>query len=246
VAEKVVAVPAVASAPAGTVTAPVILTRMGKERDGVRWGRVVVVLLALLVVNLPYGLHLWSQHRVATDGVRVTASVVDVRKAGDDADVSFRFPKSVDADQKARSVRVHPEVAAAAARTGTLEVRVLKGQPDVFRVDGQVQSKGGLVLVVVADALILVMLLLTWRLGGRLRRPTLLGIAVEDVRTGDRGSLLDKQDDGTYLINGEVASIGPSTVVLTLRDRDVEIQLRDHENPVAVGGRAQVRAQLVG
>jgi hypothetical protein len=219
---------------------------MGRERDGVRWGRIIVVLLALLVINLPYGLHVWSEHRVATDGQRVTATVVGVHPAGGDADVSFRLPRSVDADQKVRTVRVHQDTAARASRTGTLDVRVLKGQPDVFHVEGQVHSRGGLVLVVIADALLLLMLLLTWRLGGRLRRPTLVGIAVEDVRTGEDGSLLDKQDDGTYLVNGEVVSTGPSSLVLTLRDRNVEIQLRDHENPVAVGERAQVRAHLVG
>jgi hypothetical protein len=219
---------------------------MGRERDGVRWGRVILVLLALLVINLPYGLHVWSERRVATDGERVTATVVDVHESGDDADISFRFPRSVDPDQKVRSVRVHQDVAARASRTGTLDVRVLEGEPDVFHVDGQVHSWGGLVLVVIADALLLLMLLLTWRLGGRLRRPTLVGIAVEDVRTGEEGSLLDKQEDGTYLVNGQVASTGPSSLVLTLRDRNVEIQLRDHENPVGVGERAQVRAHLVG
>ncbi len=233
--------------PPGEVTdAPVILTRMAKERTEIRWGRIILVLLALLLVNLPYGLHEYSQHRVASDGVRVTATVVDVSKAGNDADVSFRLPASVDADRTTRSVRVHRDVAVKAGRTGELEVRVLKGQPSVFHVDGQVQSRAGLILVVVADALILLMVLLTWRLGGRLRRPTLVGVAVEDVRSGEDGSLLDKQVDGTYLINGEVTSVGPSSLVLTLRDRDVEIHLRDHENPVAVGGRAQVRAQLVG
>jgi hypothetical protein len=143
-------------------------------------------------------------------------------------------------------VRVERSVADKAARTGTIEVRVLDGNPDAFHVDGQVRGWGGLVLTLVADALVLLMILLAWRLGGRIRRPTLVGIAVEDVRDGDDGSLLDKQEDGTYLINGEVASTGPSSLVLTLRDRDVEIHLRDHENPVAVGERAQVRAQLVG
>jgi hypothetical protein len=58
--------------------------------------------------------------------------------------------------------------------------------------------------------------------------------------------LLDKQDDGTYLVNGQVARIGPSSLVLSLRDRDVEIHLRDHENPIGVGERATVRVQLVG
>jgi hypothetical protein len=79
-----------------------------------------------------------------------------------------------------------------------------------------------------------------------MRRPTLVGIAVEDVESGSEGSLLDKQEDGTYVINGEVAEAGPSTVLLTLRDRDVEINLRDHANTVAVGEWARVRAQLVG
>jgi hypothetical protein len=66
------------------------------------------------------------------------------------------------------------------------------------------------------------------------------------VRSGEEGSLLDKQVDGTYLINGEVARTGPTSMVVALRDRDVEIHLRDHENPIAVGERAAVRAQLVG
>jgi hypothetical protein len=46
--------------------------------------------------------------------------------------------------------------------------------------------------------------------------------------------------------SGEVAAPPPSPLLLTLRDRDVEINLRDHENPVAVGQWARVRAQLVG
>jgi hypothetical protein len=93
---------------------------------------------------------------------------------------------------------------------------------------------------------VVLMVLVSWRFGGRLRRPTLVGVAVEDVQNGAEGSLLDKQDDGTYVINGEVTRAGPSSLVLTLRDRNVEIHLRDHENPIAVGERARVRAQLVG
>ena len=219
---------------------------MSKGRDGIRWSRVIPVVLALVVINVPYGLYQWQQHRVATSGDEVVASVLSVHKAGDDIDVAFRLPRSVDEDQKARVVRVHRDVGLAAARTQQLEVRVLPSDPDVYHVEGQVHGWGGLILTLVADALILLMVLLSWRLGGRLRRPTLVGVAVEDVQDGEEGSLLDKQKDGTYVINGEVASTGPSSLVLTLRDRDVEIQLRDHENPVTVGGRAKVRAHLVG
>jgi hypothetical protein len=116
----------------------------------------------------------------------------------------------------------------------------------VFHVDGQVRSHTALYVVLFADLFVAGMLLLSWRLGGRIRRPTLVGIAVEDVRGGEDGSLLDKQDDGTYLVNGQVASTGPSSLLLSLRDRDVEVHLRDHENPIAVGERATVRVQLVG
>jgi hypothetical protein len=219
---------------------------MAQRRDGVRWGRVILVLFALVVINVPYALHEWQLHRAATDGVRVTATVVGVSRAGDDADVSFRLPKEVDEKQSLHTVKVNGEVGQEAAQSRQLEVRVLKGHPGAFHVDGQVRTWGGLIITLVADALVAAMLLLTWRLGGRIRRPTLVGVAVEDVASGSEGSVLDKQEDGTYVINGEVAETGPDSLLLTLRDRDVEINLRDHENPIAVGEWARVRAELVG
>lgn len=219
---------------------------MARQGSGVRWGRVVLVLFTLAIINLPYALHEWQLHRAATSGTEVTATVVGVQGAGDGTDVSFRLPRAVDPDQKVRTVKVHVDVAVRAQHTGRLEVKVLAGHPSSFHVDGQVRSWAGLVLVIVADLVVGAMLLLSWRLGGRIRRPTLVGVAVEDVVRCDEGSVLDKQEDGTYVINGEVAEAGPSSVRLTLRDRDVEINLRDHLNPVEIGQWARVRAQLVG
>jgi hypothetical protein len=219
---------------------------MARQGSGVRWGRVVLVLFTLAIINLPYALHEWQLHRAATSGTEVTATVVGVQGAGDGTDVSFRLPRLVDPDQKVRTVKVHADVAVQAQHTRRLEVKVLAGHPSSFHVDGQVRSWAGLVLVIVADLVVGAMLLLSWRLGGRIRRPTLIGVAVEDVVGCDEGSVLDKQEDGTYVINGEVAEAGPSSVRLTLRDRDVEINLRDHLNPVEIGQWARVRAQLVG
>jgi hypothetical protein len=219
---------------------------MSQGRIGVRWGRVILVLFALVVINVPYALHEYQQHRAASSGLQVSATVVEVSHAGDDAEIAFRLPKTVDAQQTLRTVKVHADVGQRVQQTNQLEVRVVKGHPGAFHVDGQVRSWGGLIITVIADLLVVAMLLLSWRLGGRLRRPTLLGIAVEDVESGSEGSVLDKQDDGTYVINGEVAETGPSSLLLTLRDRDVEINLREHENPVGVGEWARVRAQLVG
>ncbi|HEX3929830.1 MAG TPA: hypothetical protein VHW64_03955 [Nocardioides sp.] len=219
---------------------------MAQRRDGFRWGRLVTVVVALLVINVPLAVHEWELHRAVTDGVLVTATVTGVRQDGGDFDVSFRLPKSVDADRTGHTVKVEQSVGEEAARTKQLPVRVLKGSPQVFHVDGQVRSWTPLLVTLVADALIGLMLLLTWRRGRLVRRPTLVGIALEDVRAGDDGSLLDRQEDDTYVVNGEVTSTGPTTLVVALRDRDVEIQLRDHTNPVAVGERARVRTHLVG
>jgi hypothetical protein len=210
------------------------------------WGRVALVAFVLVIVNLPYAVHAWQLHRAETDGVQVTAPVLEVSRSGDDAVLDFRMPASVDSKQTVHEVKVDAATGAAAARTQQVEVRVLKGHPAVFHVDGQIRSRTSEIVIAVADLLILAMVLLRWRLGGRIRRPALEAVALGDVENGEDGSLLDKQSDGSYVINGEIAEAGPDSMVLTLRDRDVTVHLRGHHNPVAVGESAQVRAHLVG
>jgi hypothetical protein len=212
----------------------------------VRWGRVVTLVIALLVINVPFVLHELSQHQAATSDVHVTAAVSAATATGDDVVLTFTLPKAVDAKQTVRTVKVTRAVGLEAARTKQLDVQVVKGHPGSFHAEGQVRSVAPLIVTLVADLLIGLVLILSWRVGRALRRPTLVGVAVEDVRPGEAGSLLDKQDDGTYLVNGEVGSTGETSLVLLLRDRDVEIELRDHANPIPVGQRARVRAQLVG
>jgi hypothetical protein len=90
------------------------------------------------------------------------------------------------------------------------------------------------------------MIVLMWRLGGRIRRPALVAVALGDVEGGEEGSLLDKQADGTYVINGEVTEALGDSLVLALRERDVTVHLRGHVNPIDVGERAKVHAHLVG
>jgi hypothetical protein len=210
------------------------------------WRRILLVVIALLVVNVPWIAHEWQLHRAATEGVRVQATVVSLSHSGNDAIVEFRLPKDVDPSQDVRTAKIDGTTAAAAASTGRIGVRVLEGHPSVYRVDGQVRGWGATAVTVVADAVILLLIALSLRLGGRIRRPTLVARALADVREGEDGSLLDKQEDGTYVINGEVSSADPSMLVLTLRDRDVTVRLEGHHNPVGVGGRARVRASLVG
>jgi hypothetical protein len=198
------------------------------------------------VINVPLLLHEWQLHRAATEGVLVQATVVAVGPSGSNTLVTFRLPASVDPSQTDRSAVVDPGSGAAAARTHEIEVRVLSGHPSVFHVDGQVRSWSAIAVAVVADLMVLVLIAFSLRLGGRLKRPSLVAVALGDARAGDEGSLLDKQEDGTYVINGEVRESDAAAMVLGLRDRDVTVRLEGHLNPVEVGGRAQVRASLVG
>ena len=183
---------------------------------------------------------------MSSDGVPVTATVVSAEQAGDDVVLGLRFPASVDPDQRVRSVRVDATAGAAAAKVGEVDVRVLEGHPAVFDLEGQKRSHGPTVVTLGADVLVLVMILLMWRLGGRLRRPALVAVALGDVEGGEQGSLLDKQVDGTYVINGEVTEALGDSLVLALRERIVTVHLRGHANPIDVGAQAKVHAHLVG
>jgi len=202
--------------------------------------------LALVVINVPYLVHQWQLHRVRSDGIQVTATVVSSGTAGDDVVLGFRLPASVDPDQKVRTARVDAAAGAAAEKAGEVDVRVLEGHPALYELEGQQRGHAATVFTLGADVLVLLLILLSWRLGGRLRRPPLVAVALGDVEDGEEGSLLDKQADGTYLINGEVAETGVDSVVLTLRDRDVTVHLRGHANLLDVGERAKIHAHLVG
>ena len=212
------------------------------------WRRILLVAFALIVINLPWATHEVRVHQATTSGIQVSASVLNVARAGSDTSlVTFRLPSGVDPAQTSRTAKVDRATADAAAASQTIEVRVLKGHPDVYHVDGQVKSWSSTLITIVADLMVLLLVLLSWRLGGRLRRPALEAVALGDVESGADGSLLDKQLDGTYLINGAIRELlDGDTLVLTLRDRDVKLHLRGHANPLAVGEQAQVLAHLVG
>jgi len=206
----------------------------------------VLVVAVLLLINVPYALHQWQLHRVGSDGIHVTATVVSTDDVGDDVLVAFRLPASADPDQVVRTARLDATAGAAAQRSGEVDVRVLDGHPAVYELEGQQRGHAATILTLGADLLILLIVLLAWRLGGRLRRPALVAVALGDVQDGEEGSLLDKQDDGTYVINGEIAEAGSDSMLLTLRDRDVTVHLQGYANPLDVGKRARVHAHLVG
>ena len=85
-------------------------------------------------------------------------------------------------------------------------MRVLPGQPEAHRVDGQVTHRAGLFVTGAADLALLVVLLLAWRFRGRLR-PQLRAVAVGDVEGCAPGVALEKMEGDLYLIRGEVTAI---------------------------------------
>lgn len=205
---------------------------------------VLVLVLAVFLVNLPLAHSGLTDRKVERSGVDVHATVVEHRTVGGQHLVGFTFPESVDPDQRTWQADVDEATYDRAVATGELEVRVVHDDPSAYRADGQVDSNALLVMTLVADAVLLLAVLLLWRLGGR-RRPQLRAIAVEDVERCAPGSALDRIEGETFLIRGEVSSLEPGQVVLQLTDRSVLVYLDGHHNAVGYQQPAQVRARLV-
>ena len=214
----------------------------------VRWSRgkrnsLLLLLFLAVVVNLPLLHSTWTDSRVQSNGVDVTATVTDASSA-DGHWLSFQYSEDVDPDQQTWHVQVDQETYDEAQRTGQLQVRVLEDDPGAFRADGQVESSIVLVFTLVADLILLLLLMLIWRSSGRLRGQ-LRAIALEDVERGGADVLLERLQGEEYLIRGDVLEIEPGRVVLDLGNRSVAVLLDGHANPVGYQQSAQVRARLL-
>jgi hypothetical protein len=214
----------------------------------VRWSRgkrnsLFLVLFLAVVVNLPLLHSTWTDSRVQSNGVDVTATVTDA-SSEDGHWLSFQFPDDIDPEQQTWHVQVDQETYDEAERTRQLQVRVLEDDPGSFRADGEVESSIVLVFTLVADAILLLLLLLIWRSSGRLRGQ-LQAVALEDVERGGADVLLERLQGEEYLIRGDVLEIEPGRVVLDLGNRSVVVLLDGHANPVGYQQSAQVRARLL-
>jgi len=136
-------------------------------------------------------------------------------------------------------VRVDEETYDAAVDTGRVEVRVLPGSSTVWQVVCEAESDLALVITVIADAFLLVLVLLLVRYGGRLRQDMVL-VATEDLERCPPGSVLDQVGRLRFVVCGEVEQIEEDAVVLDLGDRRVRVILDGHHNPA--GYQQPVRA----
>lgn len=201
-----------------------------------------LLLLLAVVVNLPLAHSTWTDAKVERSGVEVAATVVDHRDPGW---LSFTFPTTVDPGHRTWTAEVDEATYADAVGSGRLQVRVLEDDPAAYRATGAVESRVPLVATGVADAVLLMLGLSMWRLGGRLRSG-LHAVALGDVERCAPEILLERLHAEDYLVRGEVLEVGPDRVVLDLGNRTIEVLLDGHRNPVGHQQAAQVRARMVG
>lgn len=210
---------------------------------------VLLVLLLVTMINLPIVHSTWTRWKVERSGTDVTAPVVGHDVLGSTGDpeyyVSFRLSREIDPDQHAWPVQLDKASYDEAVASRSLDVRVLPDQPSAYTVDGQVTSRLGLVITLLADLALLVMVALAWRFRGSLR-PQLRVVATGDVERCKPGSALDKLEGDLYLVRGEVSAIEADEIVLDLGDRSVVVVLDGHHNPIGHQQPAQVRGRLIG
>ena len=209
------------------------------------------VLLAVLVlfINLPMLHSTWMSWRVDRSGTDVTAKVADHHVLTPESDpqywLGFRFPEDIDPDQGLWTARVDHATYEQAVADETVEVRVLEDNPAAYRVEGQVRSRVGLVVTLVADVILLLILLLSWRFGRSTRPLPLRVAAIGDVERCPPGAVLEQIEGTLYLVRGEVVRIADGEIVLDAGERDVVVLLDGHRNPVGYQQPAQVRCRVV-
>lgn len=208
-----------------------------------------MLVLLLGLVNLPLAHSTWTTSRVERSGVDVTATVTDTRamSSGDETGylVEFVLPEDVDPAQERWTARVDDATHEQALETQELAVRVLPDQPSAYVVEGQVANRVGLWITLAADLFLLLMGFLLLRFRGR-GATSLELVATEDLVRCKPGSVLERLDGLTYVVQGEVLEIGPDLVVLDLGDRRVRVHLDGHANPAGHQQPVRVTGRMVG
>ena len=213
-----------------------------------RRGTVLLVVLVFLI-NLPIVHSTITNWRVSSSGVDVTAEVTDARVTNPDDDprywLGIRFPEDIDPDQTIWPVEVDPAAYDAALEARQIEARVLKSNPAAFRVDGEIRGWLGLITTLIADAILLLILLVVRRFGRRPGPPPLRLAAIGDVERCPPGGLVEQIEGSLYLVRGEVVAIEEGEVVLAAGELEVIVVLDGHANPVGYQQPAQVRGRVM-
>lgn len=212
---------------------------------------VAFLVLLLALINLPMIQASLTRRDVARSGTDVTATLVDSEVVGGADDqaywISYRLPVDVDPSQGAWPRQVEQSAYEKAVAEGELTVRVIPGEPVTAQVPGQVVSRVGLVVTLVADLLLLGFVLVLWRFGRYGRPDTLHLEAVGDVLEGEAGDgAVDEDEDGALRVTGLLLEVTDDDVVLAVGRRRIIVALAGRRVLAPLDGPAWVEARRVG
>lgn len=202
------------------------------------------IILLALVINLPLGYGSIQNHRLdGGAGVQTTGTVVSARVTGGEYWIAFTLPAALDPGQRPWPAHVGRTTYERALADHTVSVRVLRGDPKINRVDGEITSH---LAWWFTGAMDLVLVFLVWGLWRRGRRPEHLEeyVAVEDVTRGVGPPALEPLDDGTHVVAGDIEAVGDGYVDVETPVRRVRVHLDGHANPVGAQQAMRVRARV--
>lgn len=207
--------------------------------------KLVLVALVVVMINLPFAHSTWQDRRLDNDGLERTATLVEAEETDADHILTFEVPESEGQPSFSDTARVDRAAYDAAVASGQVPIRVLPGSTTVWEVEGQVEDGNGLVITLIADAFLLVLVLLLLRFGSGLRQEMVL-MATEDLERCPPGSVLDQIDGLRFVVCGEVETIEDDAVVLDLGDRRVRVLLAGHHNPAGYQQPVRATGTMVG
>jgi hypothetical protein len=152
--------------------------------------RVLVVLAAVFLVNLPVAHQTLIDRQISSSGRDVEATLLASRTIDGDHLVEYRLPRSVDPLRKHYSARVDTTTYQRARESRVLLVRVVPGKPSANRPAGEVDNSLFSVVAVSADVVLLVVGVLLWRRWRRSSLHEVVALADDEVTLVSRGHTL--------------------------------------------------------
>jgi len=192
--------------------------------------------------NFPMVHSTYLRWQIERSGVDVIAQVTDSRQVGDEYFVVFTIPGDEQRDELEDAVAEVDEATFDDAQdTLELEVRVLPDDSGAFTVEGQVTSRVGLVITLLADLFLVTMIVLMTRFRAVMRVELVLR-ATGDLERCPPGTGLERISGLRYIVTGDVVEIEDDEIVLDLGDRKVRVLLDGYANPAGY----QQSARAVG
>lgn len=208
-------------------------------------GRILLVVMIFVVINLPFAHQQWLGHQLASDGEVVSAEIVEVGEQGEIPTLTFRFPDDIDAQERDWTAPVTSQTYAQAEDSGSVEVRVLPDDPQVFEVAGQRSSNVDLVITIIGNLALFTMVGLMWLHYRRTQPAKVLFELTEDITRCKPGSLMQQVGPTEYIVQGEVSGLSDDEVELIVAGRPITFRLNGCANPVRYQQPALARGRLL-